>query len=64
LASWVRTTPPVYSPPSDATVPAAFSSLASDADRAERQLLERQEQERLEAEENRRREREAEDGAA
>src|SRR5215210_2114331 len=58
LSQWVRTTPPVFSPPSDATVPATFSQLREDADRAERQLRERQEQERLEAEDNRRRERE------
>ena len=64
LSQWVRTTPPVFSPPSDATVPATFGQLREDADRAERQLRERQEQERLEAEDNRRREREAEDGAA
>src|SRR5215216_7346690 len=60
LSQWVRTTPPVFSPPSDATVPATFGQLREDADRAERQLQERQEQERLEAEDNRRREREAE----
>ena len=70
LASWVRSTPHVYSPPSDATVPAAFSSLASDADRAERQMQERQEREDEERADNARREarereqREAEDGAA
>ena len=64
LSQWVRTTPPVFSPPSDATVPATFGQLREDADRAERQLRERQEQERLEAEDNRHREREAEDGAA
>ena len=64
LSQWVRTTPPVFSPPSDATVPATFGQLREDADRAERQMVERQEQERLEAEDNRRREREAEDGAA
>ena len=58
LSQWVRTTPPVFSPPSDATVPATFSQLREDADRAERLLQERQEQERLEAEDNRRRERE------
>src|SRR5215210_8575975 len=68
LSQWVRTTPPVFSPPSDATVPATFGQLREDADRAERQLLERREQERLEAEDNRRREREqreaSQDGAA
>ena len=62
LSQWVRTTPPVFSPPSDATVPATFSQLREDADRAERQMGERQEQERLEAEDNRRREREAAGG--
>src|SRR5215217_783519 len=59
LSQWVRTTPPVFSPPSDATVPATFGQLREDADRAERHLHERQEQERLEAEDSRRREREA-----
>jgi len=63
LSQWVRTTPPVFSPPSDATVPATFGQLREDADRAERQMQERQEQERLEAEDNRRREqREAAEG--
>src|SRR5215218_4414944 len=63
LSQWVRTTPPVFSPPSDATVPATFGQLGEDADRAERQMGERQEQERLEAEDNRRREqREAAEG--
>src|SRR5215217_7212650 len=68
LSQWVRTTPPVFSPPSDATVPATFGQLREDADRAERHMQERQEQERLEAEDNRRREREqreaSQDGAA
>ena len=58
LSQWVRTTPPVFSPPSDATVPATFGQLREDADRAERHMQERQEQERLEAEDNARRERE------
>ncbi|MDP8949056.1 MAG: hypothetical protein M3N00_02275 [Actinomycetota bacterium] len=44
LAAWVRTTPPVFSPPSDATVAATFSNLAADAERAERQLAERRNQ--------------------
>jgi hypothetical protein len=58
LSQWVRTTPPVFSPPSDATVPATFGQLREDGDRAERHMQERQEQERLEAEDNARRERE------
>ncbi|MDQ3315986.1 MAG: hypothetical protein M3522_01485 [Actinomycetota bacterium] len=56
LAGWIRTTPPVFSPPSDATVPVAFSQLSQDADRAERQAQERHEAERQAQEENRRRE--------
>ena len=55
----MRTTPHVFSPPADATVPATFGQLAQDTDRAERQMRERQEQERLTAHENARREREA-----
>jgi hypothetical protein len=41
LSRWVRTTPPVFSPPSDATVPATFAQLGEDADRAARHLEER-----------------------
>ena len=55
FASWVRTTPPVFSRPSDVAVPAAFGQLQQDVDRAERQMLERLEQERLTREENARR---------
>jgi hypothetical protein len=55
LARWVRTTPPVFSPPSDATVPATFGQLSEDADRAERQLAELQEREAEERAENERR---------
>ncbi len=55
LSRWVRTTPPVFSPPSDATVPAAFANLGEDAGRAERQLAELQEREAEEREENERR---------
>src|SRR5215211_4929487 len=68
LSQWVRTTPPVFSPPSDATVPATFGQLREDADRAERQMGERQEREDEERADNARREareaKEAEDGAA
>ncbi len=55
LSRWVRTTPPVFSPPSDATVPATFGQLSEDADRAERQLAELQEREAEERAENERR---------
>ncbi len=55
LSRWVRTTPPVFSPPSDATVPAAFANLGEDAGRAERQLAELQEREAEERAENERR---------
>ncbi len=55
LSRWVRTTPPVFSPPTDATVPATFAQLGEDADRAERQLAELQEREAEEREENERR---------
>jgi len=61
LSAWIRTRPPVFSPPSDATVPATFGQLREDADRAERQMQERQEAERLEVEDNRRRERKERD---
>ena len=56
LAKWVRTTPPVFSPPADVSVPSAFGQLSQDADRAERQMLERIEYEREQLEENARRE--------
>jgi len=56
LSRWVRTTPPVFSPPSDATVPVAFSQLGEDADRAERQLAGLQEAEQEQRAENARRE--------
>jgi predicted transcriptional regulator len=55
LSRWVRTTPPVFSPPSDATVPAAFANLGEDAGRAERQLAELQEREAEERADNERR---------
>ena len=55
LSRWVRTTPPVFSPPSDATVPATFGQLSEDSDRAERQLAELQEREAEERAENERR---------
>ena len=55
LSRWVRTTPPVFSPPSDATVPATFGQLSEDADRAERQLAELQEREAEERADNERR---------
>jgi len=55
LSRWVRTTPPVFSPPTDATVPAAFANLGEDAGRAERQLAELQEREAEERAENERR---------
>jgi hypothetical protein len=55
LSRWVRTTPPVFSPPSDATLPAAFANLGEDAGRAERQLAELQEHEAEERAENERR---------
>jgi len=55
LSRWVRTTPPVFSPPSDATVPAAFANLGEDAGRAERQLAELQERAAEERAENERR---------
>jgi hypothetical protein len=66
LASWVRTTPPVFSPPRDVAVQTTFGQLAQDADRAERQMRQRLVDERLTVEENARREREAaeEEGAA
>jgi hypothetical protein len=57
LASWVRTTPPVWSPPGDVAVQGAFGQLSQDADRAERQMHERAENGRLTVEENARRER-------
>jgi hypothetical protein len=55
LSRWVRTTPPVFSPPTDATVPAAFANLGEDAGRAERQLAELQEREAEERADNERR---------
>ncbi len=55
LSRWVRTTPPVFRPPSDATVPAAFANLGEDAGRAERQLAELQEREAEERADNERR---------
>jgi hypothetical protein len=67
LSRWVRTTPLVFSPPSDATVPAAFANLGEDAGRAERQLAELQEREAEERAENERRARATlarEEGAA
>ncbi len=52
LSRWVRTTPPVFSPPSDATVPVAFAQLGEDADRCERQLAELREREAEQLAEN------------
>jgi hypothetical protein len=47
LASWVRTTPPSFSPPSDVSVRSAFDRLGADIDQAERMLHERVSNERL-----------------
>ena len=64
LASWVRTTPPSFSPPADVSVRSAFDRLSAEIDQAERLLHERAANERFEAEENVRRERESGEGAA
>ena len=50
LATWVRTTPPSFSPPADVTVRSAFDRLRAEIDQAERLLHERAANERIQAE--------------
>ena len=50
LASWVRTTPPSFSPPADVSVRSAFDRLSAEIDQAERLLHERAANERIEVE--------------
>ena len=64
LATWVRTTPPSFSPPADVSVRSAFDRLRSETDQAERLLHERAANERLAAQEAARLEAEAREGAA
>ena len=64
LATWVRTTPPSFSPPADVTVRSAFDRLRADIDQAERLLHERAANERPAAQEAARFEAEAGEGAA
>ena len=64
LASWVRTTPPSFSPPTDVSVRSAFDRLSAEIDQAERLLHERAANERLAAQEAARLAREAGEGAA
>lgn len=56
LASWIRTTPPVFSVPADRAIPSTLSEWMQDVERCQRQIVERQEREQAEAEANARRE--------
>jgi hypothetical protein len=51
FATWVRTTPPSFSPPADVSVRSAFDRLGNDVDQAERLLHERLANENLAGEE-------------
>jgi hypothetical protein len=64
LATWVRTTPPSFSPPADVSVRSTFDRLRAEIDQAERLLRERTANERIAAQEAARLEREAGEGAA
>jgi hypothetical protein len=64
LATWVRTTPPSFSPPADVTVRSAFDRLRADIDQAEHRLHERAANEDLAAQAAARLEAEAGEGAA
>jgi hypothetical protein len=64
LATWVRTTPPSFSPPGDVSVRSAFDRLRADIDQAERLLHERAANERFLAEQAEQLRREQEEGVA
>jgi hypothetical protein len=64
LATWVRTTPPSFSPPADVSVRSAFDRLRADIDRAEHLLHERAANERILAEQAEQLRREQEEGVA
>ena len=64
LASWVRTTPPSFSPPADVSVRSAFDRLSAEIDQAERLLHERAANERILAEQAEQLQREQEEGVA
>ena len=64
LATWVRTTPPSFSPPADVSVRSAFDRLRAEIEQAEHLLRERAANERIAAQEAARLEREAREGAA
>jgi hypothetical protein len=64
FATWVRTTPPSFSPPADVSVRSAFDRLSADIDRAEHLLHERTANERIAAQETARLAAESGEGAA
>ena len=64
LATWVRTTPPSFSPPGDVSVRSAFDRLRAEIDQAERLLHERAANERFLAEQAEQLRREQEEGVA
>ena len=64
LSTWVRTTPPSFSPPADVSVRSAFDRLSAEIDQAERLLHERQQNERILAEQAEQLQREQEEGVA